>query len=109
ITEIRNYYDQSIAALDASLDIAPNTPGLAVTHHSYDALGNRQTQTDALGRVTSFWSDRVGRRTERILPKNATEAAALTETFQYDGWGDLWKRTDFTGKTTIFSYDALNR
>ena len=32
-----------------------------------------------------------------------------TERLQYDVWGNLWKRTDFSGKTTTFSYDTLNR
>lgn len=51
----------------------------------------------------------LGRRIKRVLPKDATEATALSDTLQYDGWGNLWKRTDFNGKTTTFGYDALNR
>jgi RHS repeat-associated protein len=37
------------------------------------------------------------------------EPTFLTETLQYDEWGNLWKRTDFAGKTTTFGYDTLNR
>jgi RHS repeat-associated protein len=51
----------------------------------------------------------LGRRTKRILPKDTTESTFLTESLQYDEWGNLWKRTDFAGKTTTFGYDALNR
>jgi hypothetical protein len=48
-----------------------------------------------LGRVTTYWTDKLGRRTRRILPKDATESAFLTENLQYDEWGNVWKRTDF--------------
>ncbi len=59
--------------------------------------------------MTTYVTDQLGRRTSRILPKDATESAFLTETLQYDEWGNLWKRTDFAGKTTTFGYDTLNR
>ncbi|MGH8187997.1 MAG: hypothetical protein ACREUC_15665, partial [Steroidobacteraceae bacterium] len=109
LTEVRQYIDQSLAASDSTFSLSPTTTGLVATRYAYDAAGNQQTQTDALGRVTTYWTDKLGRRTKRILPKDATEAAFLTEALHYDEWGNLWKRTDFAGHTTTFAYDSLNR
>jgi RHS repeat-associated protein len=109
LVEVRQYIDQSLAASDSNFQLASSNSGVASTRYSYDELGNQQTQTDALGRVTSYESDMLGRRTKRILPKDTTESTFLTESLQYDEWGNLWKRTDFAGKTTTFGYDALNR
>jgi RHS repeat-associated protein len=109
LTEVRQYVDASAAASDSSYQLSALDSRLAVTRYSYDELGNQQTQVDALGRVTTYWTDLLGRRTKRILPKDTTESAFLTETLQYDEWGNLSKRTDFAGKATTFTYDALNR
>lgn len=79
------------------------------TRYAYDALGNQQTQTDALGRSTTYWTDQLGRRTQRILPKDASESASRTGVLNYDEWGNLSRRTDFAGKTPTFGYDVLNR
>lgn len=103
LIEVRQYFDQSIAAGDADLHLAPETLNVVSTRYTYDELGNQTSQTDALGRVTTYQSDSVGRRTQRLLPDNATES------LQYDSWGNLWKRTDFAGKMTVFTYDALNQ
>jgi YD repeat-containing protein len=72
-------------------------------------MGNETTQTDALGRTTTFWTDSMGHRTKRILPKDSGESSTLTETLHYDEWGNLDQRTDFAGYTTTFGYDTLNR
>lgn len=109
LIEVRQYLDPSKAVSDAGFALDVTDAGVASTRYSYDELGNQQTQTDALGRVTTYWTDNMGRRTKRILPKDAAEASALEETLRYDGWGNLWQRTDFAGYTTTFSYDELNR
>ncbi|MDD2764572.1 MAG: Ig-like domain-containing protein [Opitutaceae bacterium] len=103
LVEVRQYLDQSLAASDADFSLPTTHSSLVAPRYSFDELGHQTSQTDALGRVTSYWSDAVGRRTQRVLPDNATE------TLQYDDWGNLWKRTDFAGKTSVFTYDALNR
>ena len=50
LIEVRQYIDASLAASDAAYSLSPNASGIASTRYSYDALGNQQTQTDALGR-----------------------------------------------------------
>ena len=109
LTEVRQYLDGGLAASDADLTLSPNSPGVASTRYSYDALGHQQQQVDALGRATTYWTDSSGRRTRRILPKDTAEPVALVETLIYDGWGNLTQRTDFAGRSTTYTYDVLNR
>ena len=109
LVEVRQYLDQSLAASDAAFSLSPSTANIVSTQYAYDALGNETSQTDALGRVTSYETDTMGRRTKRSLPKDTSESVALSELFQYDGWGQLSKRTDFSGMTTTFAYDAMGR
>ena len=45
-----------------------------VTRYAYDEVGNQISQTDALGRVTRFEYDKLGRRTHRILPGGSLAA-----------------------------------
>jgi RHS repeat-associated protein len=109
LIEVRQYIDAAAAPGDADFSLSSSDARIAITRYTYDELGNQQTQTDALGRTTTFWTDNLGRRTKRLLPKDAAESTALSETLQYDEWGNLWKRTDFAGKTTTFGYDTLSR
>jgi len=109
LTEVRQYLDSALAASDVNLGLLPGTTGVVSTRYGYDAAGNQQTQTDALGRVTTYWTDQLGRRTRRVLPKDSSEATTLVETLTYDAWGNLWRRTDFAGHTATFAYDRLNR
>lgn len=100
---------QFLAHSSAGVPDTSDASKVLVTSYTYDELGGQQTQTDALGRTTTYWTDTVGRRTKRILPKDASESASFTETLSYDAWGNLSTRTDFAGKTTTYAYDALNR
>ncbi len=109
LVEVRQYLDASAAPSDADFSLTFSDARVAITRYAYDQMGNQVGQTDALGRATTYWTDTLGRRTKRILPKDAAESAFLSETLHYDEWGNLWTRTDFAGKTTTFDYDALNR
>jgi len=66
-------------------------------------VGNRTRQTDALGRVTRWTYDALGRIQSRILP------LGQTETFEYDSAGRPAAHTDFNGQTTTFVYDRRGR
>ena len=78
---------------------APNP----VTTYGYDELGNKASQTDALGRITKWEYDALGRMTKRTLP------GGQSETFAYDAVGNLATHTTFNGEVVTFTYDALNR
>ena len=73
------------------------------TKYSYDELGNRVSQADVNGHVTTLQYDRLRRRTQRALP------LGMSESMVYDAAGNPAGRTDFRGKTTTFTYDTRNR
>jgi RHS repeat-associated protein len=69
----------------------------------YDEAGNKTQQIDALGRVTRWEYDAMGRQLRRMLPGGQAESMA------YDAAGQLVAKTDFNGRTTRYSYDAAGR
>jgi RHS repeat-associated protein len=99
---------------------------------SYDALGNLASQTDSLGRTTSYSYDSLGRMLSKTLPAPSPSSGSVapTTTYQYDALGRLTQTTaplktvtsaqydangnrisstDALGYATTFQYDALNR
>ncbi|WP_324725975.1 Ig-like domain-containing protein [Actomonas aquatica] len=110
LVEVRQYLDQSLVESDFDFSLPPSTADLVSTRYAYDEAGNQTTQTDALGRVTTYATDALGRRLTRTLPSDpANGVAEVSEVLDYDEWGNLWHRTDFAGHTTTFGYDTLNR
>lgn len=79
------------------------TPTHGVTTYAYDTENNLLSITDALGRVTSFAYDSLGRVTQTTFP------STLTETYTYDAVGNLTAKTDRKGQTISYSYDELDR
>ncbi len=73
------------------------------TVYGYDVNGNKISQTDAQGHVTSWTYDANSRVTNRTLP------AGQTESFAYDVAGNLTQKTDFAGKVTSYVYDVLGQ
>ncbi|WP_423037675.1 RHS repeat-associated core domain-containing protein [Undibacterium sp. Tian12W] len=71
------------------------------TIYGYDVNGNKASQTDAQGHVTSWTYDANSHVSSRTLP------AGQTESFAYDAAGNLTQKTDFAGKVTSYVYDVL--
>ena len=71
--------------------------------YTYDELGNRLSQIDALNRETSYTYDRLGHLTSVVLPDGSSSQ------YTYDVLGLLTAYTDFNGHTTTYSYDEMNR
>src|SRR5204863_2174402 len=67
-----------------------------------DELGLIST-TDAKTNKTSYEYDSMGRRVKRTL------SGMQVETYAYDLAGNLTNKVDFNGRTTIYTYDSLNR
>jgi RHS repeat-associated protein len=83
--------------------VSPAGSGTLVTSYEYDGLGNKVSQTDALGRVTRWRFDASGRLKSRTLPMGQVE------TVDYNPAGQISQRTDFNGVLTAFEYDIRNR
>lgn len=74
-----------------------------VTRFVYDEAGNKLQQIDALGRITRWQYDAMGRETRRTLP------GGQSESFVYDAAGQRLAHTDFNGVTTRYQYDVAGR
>src|SRR5262249_45062595 len=84
--------------------------GSAVTpppRTAYDALGHVTAVTDALGRTTSFTYDALGNRLSQTDPLVSGQAGAGTWSYTYDALGELLSATDPTGARTKATYDDL--
>ncbi|WP_101909222.1 RHS repeat domain-containing protein [Marasmitruncus massiliensis] len=75
----------------------------AVVSYTYDRLGNKLSQTDALGHVTKWEYDYAGRVVKE------TDAELANVVIKYDALGNKISVTDPNGNITLFTYDALNR
>jgi YD repeat-containing protein len=74
-------------------------PEQTVTRTSYTAFGEAATETDALGRVTSYNYNRRGQVVGR------TDAAGGTMGYTYSGFGELVKTTDARGNASYRYFD----
>ncbi|WTW94973.1 LamG domain-containing protein [Streptomycetaceae bacterium NBC_01309] len=84
------------------------TPIVPVAHAAYDDLGRVFTQTDPLGKVTSFTYDKLDQLTERHNPARPGQGAT-TERWFYSPAGDLLATVDPSGARTEATYDELGR
>ncbi|WP_433346316.1 LamG-like jellyroll fold domain-containing protein [Micromonospora sp. CA-111912] len=75
----------------------------AETSTSYDALGQVDSTTDALGKTTTFEYDSLGNTVQVTNPAGKVTTAA------YDKVGDLIETVDPTGAKTTATYDHLGR
>jgi RHS repeat-associated protein len=84
-------------------------PGLAyVTNYAYNAVDNLLSVShmvgSSAGQTRSFSYDMAG----RLLTANNPETGTITYS-QYDGNGNLGRKTDARGWQTNYAYDKLNR
>ncbi|WUH64387.1 DNA/RNA non-specific endonuclease [Streptomyces sp. NBC_00441] len=76
---------------------------------SYDAAGNLATETDALGKVTTYAYDQLGNLAKTEQPAPEDGAVAPVHRFTYDLVGEQLSATDPTGARTQATYDDLGR
>lgn len=72
------------------------------TAFDYDAFGRPVAVTDPLGTTTSTW-------TPEGLVSTRTTAAGATESWSYDGEGNLLAHIDASGSTTGYEYAHFNQ
>ncbi|MCL4872180.1 MAG: hypothetical protein KJ063_24745 [Anaerolineae bacterium] len=91
----------------ADCQFPPAYPHINVcTLITYDSLGRRSTSQDALGQITEFAYDGLGRL---ITTTRYLDAAPITTHISYDALGNRLTTTNAEGHTTHYQYDTLNR
>ena len=69
--------------------------------YTYDMYGDVLTETDPLGRVTTFVYDAYGRQLSETTPDGETSYTT------YNAAGQIATQTDFKGQITATLYDSL--
>jgi len=82
---------------------SPNTSHNTNTY-GYDNDGNLASSSDENIHITATTFDQLYELTAKTLPDGS-----LTESRSYDSNGNMVSLTHFSGKTTTYTYDALNR
>ncbi|MDF2446995.1 MAG: type secretion protein Rhs [Moraxellaceae bacterium] len=75
--------------------------------HTYDAMGNRKTSTDALGRVTTNDYDALNRLKKVTVTANSV-VQSVTE-YGYDARDNLASVTDPRGLVTTYGYNGFDQ
>ncbi len=78
-------------------------PDGSTTATDYNSIGQIETSTDPLGRITTYTYDTQGRQTR------VTHPDGLFEETTYDVEGQRIAATDRAGRTTTFEYDPAGR
>jgi RHS repeat-associated protein len=106
-TDPANGTNATTYAYDGDKQLTTITPpsgnSLGVRHYTYDPYGRLRTTDDGAGRVATYSYDKDGRITTTSY-SDGTPAV----TFTYDGSGNLIRRIDGLGTTTL-TYDKADR
>jgi len=76
-------------------------PGGATTSATYDAAGNKTSETDPLGNTSEYEYDAKGKVT------SATDSTGATSAMSYDAVGNLTEMEDASGAVTSLAYNEL--
>lgn len=101
-------YDYSNRLIEKRLE----GPGeVYVEQYGYNYLGHKVSEIDHFGNETRFSYDRFGNCVKKISPPiinkhpdGSVEALELSESWAYNGFGQMVAATDVQGLTTKFSY-----
>ncbi|WP_412126550.1 DNRLRE domain-containing protein [Streptomyces xinghaiensis] len=85
---------------------SPLTPEITRT---YDAAGNLASETDALGKTTTYVYDQLGNLAKVTRPAPSEGASAPVATFTHDLLGERLSATGPAGARTEATYDDLGR
>lgn len=98
VSTIENYYDDE------------NSERISVTlsEMDYDANGNKISEEDALGNITTYTYTPDNKVKTKLTPQSAEEELSYTTLYVYNGLGQLISTTDANGVVTLLTYDAMN-
>jgi len=80
------------------------TPLAQMTTYVREASGLVQSETDTLGRKTTYQYNAAGRMTETVMLPGAPEE--ITTRYTYDGDNNLTKIADSLGRARTYTYDG---
>lgn len=75
--------------------------------YTYDAAGNRASQTDSEGNTTRFYYDEANRLVKQEEPR--IDAGLPTTLFKYNAFDQIVEKTDPEGYVTKFQYNILGK
>lgn len=101
--ESRTYYAYSAAGSMTYRSFAHGTAQQSLTIYTYNGLGDLISETDPAGHATTYTYDHLGRKLTQ------TDALEGVTRYQYDSFGDLVGVTDARGKASYSYYDNLGR
>ena len=84
-------------------------PDGRTTSYGYDAAGDLTSVADPLGNETTYGYDSIGRRTSMVTPRGNVSGGnpqAFTTTYAYDPMSRITSETDPLGHTQSWSYDG---
>jgi len=97
-------YDANNQLIEVIYPELANNPGInSSTTYSYDVVGRKISETNALGRTTEYVYDELG----RIVETKFVDGTSTTST--YDGLGRRVASTDQERKLTYYEYDSFDR
>lgn len=97
----------SMRRVVGELDTISSETDDVVTTYTYTAQGLVDTMTNALGQITNYDYDVLGRLTQVTVAQGTVDEA--TQQFEYDAAGNLTALIDENGNRTEYEYDELNR
>lgn len=100
---VRTAFGYDLLGRLTSVTNAMETPSQTVTTYSYNEAGQLLGQQDALGRVTRYEYDGLGRRVVTQLPLGQRSGTFYTPI------GNVAATTNFNGQVITFEYDVNHR
>ena len=85
------------------LEVTPDKTNFYSTIYTYDYVGHKTSEADALTHATSYTYDDLGRL------KTQADARAHTTQYSYDAGGKLIQQINPREKSTSYDYDLLGR
>jgi RHS repeat-associated protein len=96
-------YDSAGRLIRTTIDPGSGSHLNQMTSATYDAVGNKLSDTDPSGRTTTYTYDAVNRQITSTTP------LSHTTTIAYDNVGNKTSVIDPLGHVTIYAYDAADR
>ncbi|KJR44859.1 YD repeat protein [Desulfosporosinus sp. I2] len=97
----KNHYDISNRLIQ--FEVTPDKTNFYATNYTYDYVGHKTSEADALTHATNYTYDDLGRL------KSQVDARSHTTQYFYDAGNKLIQQINPRGKSSSYDYDLLGR